>query len=87
MNVPNDKPVTFAIHIDRAEFKVSSGSMTGVQLRALPSPPIDANYDLYLKVPGPQDDQVIANDQVVTLSNGMHFVTAPSKVTAGRGDC
>ncbi len=74
---------SIVIHIDRAEFKVTSEAMTGAQLRQLPTPPIGPDHDLYLEVPGPGDDELIADDRSVELKNGMHFFTAPHAITPG----
>ena len=71
------------IHIDKATFQVDQKSMTGAELRALPTPPIAADRDLFEVVPGPADDILIGNDQAVELKDGMHFFTAPSTITPG----
>jgi Multiubiquitin len=71
------------IHIDREHFTVESQSLTGAQIRALPSPPIGPERDLYEEVPGPQDDRRIADDDTVQLRNGMHFFTAPGTIAPG----
>jgi hypothetical protein len=73
---PDPKREPFPIHIDRDMFKVDVDQMTGDQLRALPTPPIGADRDLYQEVPG-GDDVLVADDQMVELHQGMHFVTAP----------
>jgi mannose-6-phosphate isomerase class I len=71
------------IHIDNSEFKVEATALTGAQIRALPTPAIGQDRDLYLEVPGPGDDQLIADDQRVELKNGMHFFTTPRVITPG----
>jgi hypothetical protein len=70
------------IHIDKETFHVEQGSMTGAELRRLPTPPIGPERDLFLVVPG-GDDVRIEDDHVVELRNGMHFFTAPSTITPG----
>lgn len=70
------------IHIDRKEYKAPSDDMTGAQIRALVDPPIGPDRDLWLEVPG-GDDEKIADDQVVELRSGMHFFTAPATITPG----
>jgi len=77
----DEKSIT--VHIDRAEFKVTAESMTGAQLRDLPTPPIGPDRDLYLEVPGPGDDELIGDDQVVPLEDGMRLFTAPRAITPG----
>jgi hypothetical protein len=75
-------PKDFPIHIDREMFKVDQDTMTGAELRALPTPPIGQDRNLYRVVPGGQDVKVNDGD-VVELKPGMHFVTAPKNVTPG----
>jgi hypothetical protein len=71
------------IHIDKEVFHVAQESMTGAELRQLPTPPIGTDRDLFLIVPGPADDVRVANDQRIELKNGMHFFTAPSTISPG----
>jgi len=81
---PEPKHEPFPIHIDRDMFKVDVDQMTGAQLRALPTPPIGGDRDLYQEVPG-SDDLPVANSQIVDLKPGTHFVTAPH-VNPGSSD-
>lgn len=76
-----DKQVV--IHIDRKQYKVPEGEMTGAELRALPEPDIGPEFDLWLEVPGGEDERVEDNESV-KLKNGMHFFTAPSVINPGR---
>jgi len=71
------------IHIDRQTIKTDAASLTGTQLRNLHTPPIGADRDLFLKVPGPTDDELIGDDQSVQLKDGMQFYTAPRTITPG----
>ena len=71
------------IHIDKDVFHVQQTSMTGAELRQLPSPPIGSDRDLFEVVPGPADDIRISDDQSVELHNGEHFFTAPSTINPG----
>jgi Multiubiquitin len=72
----------FSIHIDRQEFRVAGPTITGQQLRDLTTPPIADNRDLYEEASG-GDDPLIAKSDVVTLREGLHFFTAPSKINPG----
>lgn len=74
---------TWSIHIDKKLYKVSDAALTGAQLRSLPTPPISAEYDVLLEVPG-EDDEILFDDRVVLLENGMHFFSAPRNITPGR---
>src|SRR3954453_18180305 len=71
------------IHIDRKPFKVDEGAVTGSAIRALPDPDVGLEFDLWLEVPGGEDERV-DNDETVKLRNGMHFFTAPSVINPGR---
>ena len=71
------------VHIDRKPFKVEAEELTGTQLRALPTPPIGADYDLYLEVPG-GEDELIADGQEVKLKEGVHFFSTQRHITPGR---
>jgi hypothetical protein len=79
---PPDHDKKIVIHIDRRPYKVSEGELTGAQLRALPDPPIGAEFDLWLEVPGGADRR-IADDEEVKLKEGIHFFTAPSVINPG----
>lgn len=77
------KPKEIVIHIDHTEYKVDVTEMTGTGLRALPDPAIGPEFDLWLEVPGGEDDRV-ENDEDINLKNGIHFFTAPSTINPGR---
>lgn len=72
----------FEIQIDRAHFTVHEHEMTGMKLRALPSPAIGDDRDLFEVVPG-GSDRKIGNEQVVEIRNGMRFFTAPAQINPG----
>lgn len=72
------------IHIDNKPYKTAKLSMTGSEIRQLPEPNISEERDLFLTVPGPEDDRKIGNDEVVQLEHGMHFYSAPTNINPGR---
>ena len=74
-----DHPVIF---IDKVQYRAPSDDMTGQGLRDLVVPPVPADRDLWLEVPG-RSDEKIENVQVVELKNGMHFFTAPTQINPG----
>jgi Multiubiquitin len=80
---PREHPKQVTIHIDRDQFRVAEGAITGAELRNLPSPPIGPDRDLYLEVKGPGDDRLIEPSDVVEVEGGMHFFTAPATITPG----
>lgn len=72
----------FEIQIDRKIYKVELKHMTGLQLRALPSPPIGPDRDLFEVVPG-GTDRKIGEEDVVEIKNGLRFFSAPAQINPG----
>ncbi|WP_407114741.1 multiubiquitin domain-containing protein [Bradyrhizobium sp. LMG 9283] len=72
----------YEIKIDRTQFKVTEQFLTGAQLRALPSPPIGPDRDLFEVVPGGSDEK-IADTQKVKMRDGLRFFTAPAQINPG----
>lgn len=72
----------FSIQIDRQQFKVSSATQTGAQLRQLPNPPIGVDRDLFEVVPGGSDLKIL-DDQTVEMKNGLRFFSAPAHINPG----
>lgn len=70
------------IQIDRKHYTVDSVALTGAQLRALAEPDIGPDRDLFLVVPGGQD-QKVGDEQSVPLKSGMRFFTAPGQINPG----
>ena len=77
-----DQKDKFEIQIDRVHFTVNKSTMTGAELRALPTPPIGPDRDLFEVVPGGADRK-IENVDVVRMRNGLRFFTAPSHINPG----
>ncbi len=74
------EPIT--IRIDRTEHEVYKRKMTGIELRAVPSPDVAADRDLWLDVPDKRDVKV-QDEDVVRLENGIRFFTAPGRINPG----
>ncbi len=74
--------VKFEIQIDRKHFTVTEKQLTGAQLRALPSPPIGPDRDLFEVVPG-GTDRKISDSEVVEMRNGLRFFSAPAQINPG----
>lgn len=70
------------IFIDKKKFEVTDTSLSGEQLRQLPNPAIGDDRDLYLEVPGGEDNLIDATE-TVELKNGMHFFTVPKTINPG----
>lgn len=77
-----DGPPHINIQIDREHFKVKDTSLSGAQLRNLPTTPIQPNRDLFQVVPGGSDVKINDSDSVA-LKSGMRFFTAPSQINPG----
>jgi hypothetical protein len=78
-----DKQGKISIIIDKKQVFAPTETMTGAELRALATPPIAANRDLYLEVPGQAEDRLVGDSETIQLKNGMHFYSAPTKVNPG----
>ena len=69
------------ITIDQTKYELTSREVTGAALRALP--PVPADRDLWLEVPGPHDDELIRPEKTYEVKPGSHFYTAPSTINPG----
>jgi hypothetical protein len=72
------------ITIDRAHYKAPTTPMTGSEIRALASPPVGPDRDLYLEVHGRGQDRLIGDEDPVDLKPGMHFYSAPKTINPGK---
>jgi hypothetical protein len=82
----NDQDHKISIHIDKQQVFAPKAEMTGAEIRALASPPIGPDHDLYLEVPGKAEDHLVSDTETVKLKSGMHFYGAPGKVNPGAHD-
>lgn len=73
----------FPIFVDKQKFDVTGDKITGAAVRALPTPPIGQDRDLYLVVPG-GEDQLVADTEPVAIKAGMKFMSVPRHITPGR---
>lgn len=69
--------------IDKASFEINEDQnpVTGAYLRGLP--PVAADYDLWLRARGNEDDRIITPEETITIENGFHFYTSKQTVTPG----
>lgn len=85
---PTDHPSghgPIVIFIGEERLVAPSSEMSGADLRNLPHPPVPADRDLWLEVPGPGDDVLIRPEITYTVKRGSHYYTAPSTINPGRG--
>lgn len=74
----------YKIKIDREHFSWEKPTVTGQQLRALPTPPIGPDRDVFEEVPGGEDRLIDLNTLVTLKEHGETlFFTAPHHVTPG----
>lgn len=71
------------IQIDHKPYKASKTPMTAEELRDLADPDIGPDRDLFLTVPGPADDRLIADGESVDVRPGLHFYSAPRSINPG----
>lgn len=76
------QPHTIPIHIDKQKYLVPEGAMSGAEIRSIPPTPIADRYDLFLEVPG-GEDELIEDGRTVDLRPGMHFFSAPRVISPG----
>ena len=73
----------FPIFIDKKKYEVTEDKMIGAALRALASPPIRFDRDLYLVVPG-GEDELLDDAESADLKPGTKFMSVPKLITPGR---
>jgi Multiubiquitin len=74
---------SITIRIDRVEYEVFKRRMTGAELRAVPSPDVELDRDLWRDIPDKRDVKV-QDEDIVRLRDGMRFFTAPGRINPGR---
>jgi hypothetical protein len=81
---PSGEDGEITIYIDRNAFRIPRGAVTGGTLRALATPAIGGEYELYHVSPGSEPDRLVHDEEVVELEDGSQFFSAPRMITAGR---
>ena len=71
------------IYIDRSAFRVPRRAVTGEALRALATPAIGGEYELYQVSHGGESDRLVDNEEVLELEDGSQFFSAPRMIMAG----
>lgn len=74
----------YHVQIDRDHYTTTSDKLTGADVRALASPPIGADRDLYEVRPG-RDDLLISDGDTVDIRDGLRFFSAPRHINPGAG--
>lgn len=80
---PEPKPGKVPILIDGRKYISPSREMTGRELRALASPPVGDDRDLWREAAGDLDE-IIGDDTFVPLEPQTRFFTVPRVINPGR---
>lgn len=82
-NARDLKPGKTPIYIDGTKYHPEGDKLTGTQLRAVPSPPVSSDRDLWLDVVD-ELDQLIEDNEVIALQPNMRFFTVPRVINPGQ---
>jgi len=77
------KPKKVPIFIDGTKYHPEADKLTGTQLRAVPTPPVAADRDLWLDIVD-ELDQLVEDDEVIDLVPNMRFFTVPRVINPGQ---
>ena len=77
-----EAPGKVPILIDGKKVLAPRGALTGAELRALTTPPIGGDRDLWLDREGTLDD-LVEDDETVELRPQMRFFTVPRIINPG----
>lgn len=80
-----EKPEKIAIFIDGAKYHAAAKELIGAQIRALATPPIAEDRDLWLDIVD-KLDELVEDDQVVHLEAKMRFFSVPREINPGQRD-
>jgi hypothetical protein len=86
MTTDSSKRKTIKIRLDREQFDVSGGTISGAEVRALPEPDVPTDRAIWKVVPGPEDDIPVEDADRVEIKNGDRFFTAPRVIAPGAAD-
>lgn len=77
-----EAPGQVVILIDGKRVDAPRGALSGADIRKLVTPPIGEDRDLWLDREGTLDD-LIADDEIITLRPHMRFFTVPKVINPG----
>lgn len=71
-----------SITLNGLTFRVEGAAITGAALRALPTPPVDPDYDVF-RVDAGGTDLLVRDQEVIEVEDGDGFFTVPRLILAG----
>jgi hypothetical protein len=71
-----------SIMLNNLTFRVGGSAITGAAVRALPTPPVDPDYDLF-RVDTGGADLLVRDLEVIEVEDGDRFFTVPRLILAG----
>lgn len=77
------KPGKVPIYIDGTKYHPEGDKLTGTQLRAVPSPPVSSDRDLWLDIVD-ELDHLVEDNEVIDLEPNMRFFTVPRVINPGQ---
>lgn len=82
--VPDGVPENVSVYINKLHHRVRAGEWIGASIRAIPTPPVRGDQDLWLiAMPNDEGDVHIQNEMTMTLNGGERFYTVPKNINAG----
>lgn len=76
--------ITVTVVIDEVQCLVEAGKITGHDLRQAADAPVGPDRDLWREVPGDGPDELVEDEQIVVIEEGVRFFTAARHITPGR---
>ena len=75
--------VTVTVVIDEVQCRVTAGGIAGRDLRQVMDAPIGPDRDLWREAPGDGPDELVEDEQIVVIEEGVRFFTAARHITPG----
>lgn len=75
--------ITVTVVIDEVQCRVAAGEMAGRDLRQAAGAPIGGDRDLWREAPGDGPDELVEDEQIVVIEEGVRFFTAARHITPG----
>ena len=83
MTVADANTEVVSIFINKIECRMKAGEITGRDLRQAPEAPIAPDRDLWRECPGDGPDELVEDERIVVIEEGVRFFTAARHITPG----